>query len=123
MNEMNPLENQLRSWKPRPPSARLEHLLFSRPAPARRRPVGRTPMPWLAPAMACMVLATLALNPRGSSLPGGQPLLAVLSNQNYAPYLPGSFQPEQNRWDTFEWTNHGQSRSSVAPFSPGRAQN
>src|SRR5574339_256508 len=123
MNEMNPLETQLRSWKPRRPSARLERLLFARPAPVRSLTANRVPMPWLAPAMACLVLATLALNPRGSSLPGGQPLLGViLSNQSYAAYLPGSFQPEQNRWDTFEWTNHGQSGSSVAPFSPGRAQ-
>ena len=118
---MNPLETQLRSWKPRRPSARLERRLFparnpsARPAPALAQ--------WLAPAMACLLFATLALHPPGSSVPGSQPLLAViLSNQSYAAYLPGSFQREQNRWDTFEWTNHGQSGSSVAPFSPGRAQ-
>jgi len=78
---------------------------------------------WLAPAMACALVAMLALNPRGSFMPDSSSLMAViLSNQSYTPYLPGCFQPEQNRWDTFEWTNHGQSGSSVAPFSPGRAQ-
>jgi len=80
-------------------------------------------MQWLAPAMACVLFATLALNPRGPILPGSQPMMAmILSNQSFAAYLPGSFQRDQNRWDTFEWTNHGQSGSSVAPFSPGRAQ-
>lgn len=74
--------------------------------------------------MACALFASLALNPHGPPLPGDQPLLAVvLSNQSYASYLPGSFQREQNRWDTFEWTNRGQSRSSVAPFAPIRAEN
>jgi len=68
--------------------------------------------------MACVLFATLALNPRGTALPGSPPLVAmILSNQSFAAYLPGSFQREQNRWDTFEWTNHGQSGSSVAPFS------
>src|SRR5688572_6374659 len=114
MNEMNPLETQLRSWKPRRPSARLEQRLFPRPQPAQQ-PAQRA-LPWLAPAMACLLFATLALHPPGTSLPGSQPLMAViLSNQSYAAYLPGSFQREQNRWDTFEWTNHGQSGSSVHP--------
>jgi len=81
-------------------------------------------MQWLAPVTACGLFALLALNPRDHVLPGGEPLMAVaLSNQSYAAYLPGSFQREQNRWDTFEWTNHGHSGSSVAPFSPGRAHN
>jgi hypothetical protein len=74
--------------------------------------------------MACLLFATLAVNPRDPMLPGAPPMLAVImSNQSYAAYLPGSFQRAQNRWDTFEWTNQGYSGSSVAPFSPGRAQN
>lgn len=118
---MNPLETQLRSWKLRRPSARLERRLF--PAGTSARPAAPSLMHWLAPATACLLFATLALNPRGSALPDGQPLMAIiLSNQSYAAYLPGSFRQEQNRWDTFEWTNHGHSGSSVAPFSPGRAQ-
>ena len=113
---MNPLETQLRSWKPRRPSVLLERRLF--PARSPSAPHAPALAQWLAPAMACVLFATLALNPRGTALPGSPPLVAmILSNQSFAAYLPGSFQREQNRWDTFEWTNHGQSGSSVAPFS------
>ena len=123
MNEMNPLEAQLRSWTPRPPSARLERRLFA--GPVETRPMSPSWVHWFAPAMACLLFATLAVNnPRDPLLPGGSPMLAaIMSNQSYAAYLPGSFQRAQNRWDTFEWTNQGHSGSSVAPFSPGRAQN
>lgn len=117
---MNPLEMQLRSWKPRRPSAGLERRLFPTSAPTISIPR----VQWLAPAMACALFAVLAFNPQNGPLPDLQPLHAgVLSNQSYAAYLPGSFQRDQNRWDTFEWTNRGQSGSSVAPFSPGRAHN
>lgn len=45
------------------------------------------------------------------------PMVAmILSNQSYAAYLPGSFQRNQNRWDTFEWTNTGDFTSSGGPF-------
>ena len=122
MNETNPLEAQLRLWKPRLPSGRLERRLF--PLTGGGRPAAPAWLHWFAPAMACLLFATLAVNSPDTPLPGGQPMLAVImSNQNYAAYLPGSFQRSQNRWDTFEWTNHGHSGSSVAPFSPGRAQN
>jgi hypothetical protein len=43
-------------------------------------------------------------------------LAMILSNQSYAAYLPGSFQRNQNRWDTFEWTNTGRFPSSGEPF-------
>jgi hypothetical protein len=62
------------------------------------------------------------MNPRvHSSNDGGAMMAMIFSNQSFAAYLPGSFTREQNRWDTFEWTNHGHSGSSVAPFSPVRA--
>ncbi len=45
------------------------------------------------------------------------PMVAmILSNQSFAAYLPGSFQRNQNRWDTFEWTNTGHFTSSEGPF-------
>jgi hypothetical protein len=120
MNETNPLETQLRLWKPRRPSVRVERRLFPRAHP-KRAPLAAT-LNLLAPAAACLLLAASLLKPQGDgSLPaaGGEPMLAmILSNQSYAAYLPGSFQREQNRWDTFEWTNRGASGSSVAPFSP-----
>jgi hypothetical protein len=50
-------------------------------------------------------------------LPNGNERAAMvamgLSNQNYAAYLPGTFQPTANRVDTFEWTNAGSSTSSI----------
>lgn len=45
------------------------------------------------------------------------PLVAmILSNQSYAAYLSGTFQPAHNRWDTFEWTNTASFPSSERPF-------
>jgi hypothetical protein len=44
-----------------------------------------------------------------------------LSNQNYAAYLPGTYQPTANRVDTFEWTNRGYSNSSMDSFTSPRA--
>ena len=44
-----------------------------------------------------------------------------LSNQNYAAYLPGTYQPTANRVDTFEWTNRGYSNSSMDSFTPRKA--
>jgi hypothetical protein len=58
-------------------------------------------------------------------LPNGKQRAAVvamgLSNQSYAAYLPGAYQPTANRVDTFEWTNRGYSNSSMDSFtSPGK---
>ena len=44
-----------------------------------------------------------------------------LSNQNYAAYLPGTFQPTANRVDTFEWTNRGYSKFSMGSFTSPKA--
>jgi hypothetical protein len=44
-----------------------------------------------------------------------------LSNQNFAAYLPGTFQPIANRLDTFEWTNGGNSKSSMGSLTPPMA--
>ena len=76
---------------------------------------------WLSPVAACflMVLVTSGMRP-GEPLPGEfrqGPLVAmILSNQSYAAYLPESFQPSENRWDTFDWTNAGGFPSSDGPF-------
>ena len=117
----NTLEEQLRSWKPRRPSPRVEQRLFG-----ARQHFNFT-LPRLAgiltPTMACLMV-TVSLWRQV-----GQPILnenesqtAViamsLSNQNYAPYLATSFQPTANRLDTFGWTNRGYSKSSVPSFTP-----
>lgn len=119
MNEMNALEARLKCWSPREPSARLEARLFGRPAQKR---TAAQSFGWLAPAAACLLLAgTLARSPVetvfSDASARGQLVAMSLSNQNYAAYLPGSFKPEQNRWDTFEWTNRGDFNSSIRPFS------
>src|SRR5258708_20738470 len=78
---------------------------------------------WLAPAMAAMMLMAALVNQRNehvlSSPTHSGPLVAImLSNQSAAAYLPGSFQPEQNRVtsQTFEWTNGSSSTSSIRPL-------
>jgi hypothetical protein len=67
------------------------------------------------------MLGGLLLVQRGTPPPGvtakPAPMVAmILSNQGFAAYLPGSFQRNQNRWDTFEWTNTGRFTSSGEPF-------
>jgi hypothetical protein len=76
---------------------------------------------WLSPVAACLVLCGLLPVLRGTAPaladPRHAPLVAmILSNQSYAAYLPGRFQPAQNRWDTFEWTNVTRFPSSERPF-------
>jgi hypothetical protein len=120
---MNTLEAQLRSWTPRRPSPGLErrvfgseplHFSFSRLATV------------LAPTAAC-VLLTFSIVKQSSQvlLPHDDPHAAMiamgLSNQNFAAYLPGSFQPTANRVDTFEWTNRGYSNSSMDSLTSPQA--
>ena len=78
---------------------------------------------WLAPVAACLLLAVSLFNQRGvralSASDNSHHLVAViLSNQSYAPYLPGSFQRAQNGPDTFEWTRGGASTSSKRSLLP-----
>lgn len=100
---MDSLEAQLRFWTLRRPSAALERRLFRR-APARP---GRTKLVgWLAPAAACLLFVGVILNPRAAapfpgSPPSGGMLALILSNQNYAAYLPGSFERTHNQLETF----------------------
>lgn len=120
MKEMNPLETQLRSWTPRRPSPGIERRLFG------GRPLCFT-LPKLvtifAPTAACLVLTLAGLKQYGQPiLPTGavttEMIALSLSNQSYAPYLPGNCQSSANRVATFEWTNRGYSQSSVRSFTP-----
>jgi len=122
MNELNSWETQLRSWTPRRPSAGLKARLFARPVAARReRPFA---LGWLAPATVCLLMILVTFNQRNGELArmaasNPVPMMAVTwSNMSFAAYLPGSFVNHQNpvRPDTFEWTNHGHSPSSMASF-------
>ena len=152
MKELTELEIQLRSWAPRPPSARLEQNLFAshppgeatdhasrvtrHPSPVTRHAsrVTRHGLPgfhlrWIAPATAALVLLCVLYNQReagsaGSPANAGRFLAVISSNQSAAAYLPSSFQRAQNGppADTFKWTNVSGSTSSIRSLSPLKAQ-
>jgi hypothetical protein len=80
---------------------------------------------WLVPASAAFLLMCVVLNQHNTApLTGGarrEPMVAmIMSNQSAIPYIPGSFQREQNivLADTFEWTNGSGSTSSISSLSP-----
>jgi hypothetical protein len=77
---------------------------------------------WLAPATACALL-TLAVFNSGNSLPVNSSrhesmVAMMLSNQNYAAYVPDASQRRQNDLPsvTIDWTNRSGATSSVNPF-------
>jgi hypothetical protein len=120
MKHQNTLEEQLRSWKPRRPSPKIERRLFG------TRHFSIT-LPRLAgiltPTMACLMVTVSLWRQVGQPIlnESGSQTAAIamsMSNQNYAPYLATSFQPTANRLDTFGWTNRGYSKSSVPSFTP-----
>jgi len=127
MNEWNHWETPLRSWTPRRPSAGLKARIFGRSVAAegpRHFSLG-----WLAPATVCLLLLFVTVSQRSGELArlasasNQMPIIAVtLSNVSLAAYLPGSFANDQNavRPDTFEWTNHGHSPSSIPSFPQAR---
>jgi hypothetical protein len=115
---MESLENRLRSWQPRRPSAKLERRLFG----TQVRLTSKTA--WLlgslAPAVACLLLTLSMFNPGNTGNSAHhEPLIAmILSNQNYAAYASDNFRGAENNLAavTFEWTNHSVSTSSIGPF-------
>ena len=115
---MESLENRLRSWRPRRPSAKLERRLFG--TPARLLPKAAWLLGSLAPAIACLLLTLSMFNPgNGGHSLRHEPLVAmILSNQSYAAYASDNFRGAQNNLAavTFDWTNHAISPSSMAPF-------
>jgi len=113
----------LRSWTPRRPSPKLEHRLFGR---EQSHFSFHRLFTVLAPTAACLLLTVSMLRQPGQAfVPGGETQAAIvalgMSNQSYAAYLPGSYQPTANRLDTFEWTNRGYSTSSMRSFTPPKA--
>src|SRR5215471_8637459 len=96
-NEINDLEQQLRSWVPRHPSAKVSRRLFAQAAApgasggiaAESQPVPTFRLGWLAPVAASFLLMGLFFNQRnGPAISGSAasgPLIAVLmSNQGPA---------------------------------------
>lgn len=119
---MKTLENRLRSWRPRRPSTQLERRLFGRDG--HEDPGVQALVRWLTPLAACLILVVAALNhpaTTGGRVTESSEWLGVsLSNQHYAAYLPGSFQCEANRLDTFGWTNGGRFPSSTLSIPEAR---
>ncbi len=113
---MNWLEKQLTSWEPRRPSARIKRRLF--PKPARAEELTRA-LAWFAPVAACLMLALAAVR-QNNVIPAGtprpEPLFAmILSNQSGAGFLADSGAQSENRVmrASFDWTNRGNSGSSI----------
>ena len=130
MKDLNHWETPFRSWTPRRPSAGLKARVFGRAAAVER--ARHFSLGWLAPATVCLLLFFVTVNQRSGQLArlgaasNQMPIMAVtLSNVSLAAYLPGSFANDQNavRPDTFEWTNHGHSPSSIASFPQSRTNN
>jgi hypothetical protein len=121
-NEMKTLENQLHSWQPRRPSARIKRRLFSHAASGE---ITGLSLRWLAPAAACLMLAlTMASYQPGltaSSARQHAMMGLISSNISYTDILPANDNPGHNRiTSSFEWTNLSDFTSSISPFSPGR---
>ena len=138
---MKELETELRSWKLRRPSAKLEERLFAsrrsgRPegvatvetaAVIRRHHSPSFRLGWLAPVTAAMLLICALFNQRNSATIAGSfesaPMVALMmSNQSAAAYLPASLQREHNSLsaETFDWTNGSGSTSSMRSLSTGK---
>jgi hypothetical protein len=132
---MEQLENQLRSWAPRRPSARLEERLFGNQSVlALESPRSSSPQiqlgarfRWLAPVMASFALVCMLFNQRpGANATGGTNsgyFFAVISS-NQSSYLASGFARQQNRpaTDTFDWTNDSSFTSSVRFLLGPKAQ-
>ncbi len=114
MKELKMTEAQLRSWRPRPPTAGLK--IFSA---AGVTPAATWLWRGLAPTMACLLLTLMAFNRGGDGL-GPRPMMAmVLSNQSDAAYALGGAQTTQNHLAavTFDSTNRS-SFGSIMGFTP-----
>ncbi len=126
MSNWNSLEDQLRSWQPRRPSARVEQSIF---APVTAAPKAKSfaqtvhfhlswQSGWAAGLAMCLVLAFTLLNltqTTGITRLPGLNASAVLSNSSYA----SSFvELEHNCVSApiFGWTNDGEVHSSIRSF-------
>jgi hypothetical protein len=111
-------ENQLRSWRPRQPSARLRHRILEL-AGEPETPTARWLWSGLVPTMACVLLTFMAFNRDDSGLGPKLPLAFALTNQSDAAYATGGAQTPQNHLAaiTFDWTNRSGFQSSIR-FTP-----
>jgi hypothetical protein len=114
MNNLNPLERQLRQWTPRRPSAGLETALFG-PAAAPPSAPALT-LRWLVPAAACLLLTLTMIQPNGlAPRPGRISANGFLASNQFFCADGG-----ENFWNrvTFDWTKGGQFTSTVRSLTP-----
>lgn len=111
-------ENQLRSWRPRQPSAGLKRRIL-RFAGEIDVPTARWLWSCVAPTMACALLAFMALDRDGSGLKSKPSMALILSTQDNAAFASGEVQTKENHLAavTFGWTNDSVFRSSIR-FTP-----
>jgi hypothetical protein len=116
MKETN--ENQLRSWRPRQPSASLRRRILRFTGQEEE-----ASLRWLwscvAPTMACALLTLMAFNHDGTGLDAKVPMAVILSNQNNAAFASGGAQNAQNHLAlvTFDSTNRSNLGTSIH-FTP-----
>jgi hypothetical protein len=108
MKEINLLETQLASWKPRHPSAGIKQRLF--PAQDAQPELVRM-LNWLAPATVCMLLVLAAFR-QENGIPAvttrhDTAVAVMLSNQNTVAFLAGGLSQIEHNVPppTLGWTN------------------
>ena len=111
-------ENQLRSWQPRRPSARLKRTIFQF-TDEDALPSARWLWSCLAPTMACAMLTLMAFNRDGGDFNSKMPMALILSNQNNAAFATGGVQTEQNHLATVSFDSTNRSNlGSIIRFTP-----
>ena len=123
MNEPNPLETQLRSWRPRRPAAGLKARLFAG-TPRPHSIFGGAAFWWrLGPVMGCVLLALLVIqgNHPPAKLSGAtktNSLLATLAVSNQFAHFVAGADINRNLWQvaTFESTKTSPSNSTMSSF-------
>lgn len=111
-------ETQLRSWRPRRPSAGLKRRILGFAGDVEV-PTARWLWGCVAPTMTCALLTLMAFSHTDDGL-GQRPAMAlILSDQNCAAYATGGAQAEQNHLAalTFDSTNRS-ILGSIIHFAP-----
>ena len=124
MNDLNPWENQLRSWMPRRPSVRLKQVLFpdqsAADVPLEIRPVWH----WLAPA-ACASLLMLfvwigrtgAVGQFAAASSSNMIASLALSRQNSTPYFaPRQIRDRNSSAEVLDWAKATRFLSNTGSF-------
>jgi hypothetical protein len=113
------LENQLRSWKPRPASPKIKERLFPRKAIVREF---ASVVRWIAPTAACGLMAIAVFRHEGGLQQEGHESGQMgLLGSNRAVVVFDSKLDHVNRLSgIFEWTNRSGSPFSKGSFLPGK---